>query len=185
MSICHSSVGSGKIMQSAQNPRQPTHPLFWGEYFPPCIWIELFLQITFFWHMLYIYFKFLKKQWGGLTGTFCFAVYFGHRERQVHIFGRETRPALSATPSGTTIDYSFLHRQDPIRASSVWGTSQCLFCVSQKRPPPPLCVRWRAHVSSMMLCKYRCLSNVICALSVSMGFIVALSVLIKFYRGCT
>ena len=31
-------------MRPALKPTKPTHPLFWGAYFPPCIWIQLFLK---------------------------------------------------------------------------------------------------------------------------------------------
>ena len=39
-------------------------------------------------------------------------IFVGPHERQIHIFGRETRPALLEPPSETTTYISFL-RQDP------------------------------------------------------------------------
>ena len=50
----------------------------------------------------------MARQFPGL----CFPILFGPHERQIHIFGRETRPALRQTPSETTTYISF-PRQDP------------------------------------------------------------------------
>ncbi len=59
------------------------------------------------------------KYWGGLSGTICVPILFGAPERQIHIFGRETPPALFAGVQIPPLIY--FSPPGPLSASTVWG----------------------------------------------------------------